>query len=206
MSTISLCMIVRNEEQVLRCCLDSICSLVDEILIADTGSTDLTKEIAKDYTEKIWDFPWIDDFSAARNFIISKARSEYFMWLDADDCLPAEQASSFSRLKEELSPQTDMVLLPYHTGFDSLGRPAFSCVRERLIRNRKGYCFCGRVHEAIPLSGNVIFRDIPVEHRKKGTSDPERNLKIYQNMISGGEPFEARDLYYYGRELLDHGD
>lgn len=206
MSTISLCMIVRNEEQVLRCCLDSICRLVDEILIADTGSTDLTKEIAKDYTEKIWDFPWIDDFSAARNFIISKARSEYFMWLDADDCLPAEQASSFSRLKEELSPQTDMVLLPYHTGFDSLGRPAFSCVRERLIRNRKGYCFCGRVHEAIPLSGNVIFRDIPVEHRKKGTSDPERNLKIYQNMISGGEPFEARDLYYYGRELLDHGD
>ena len=50
MSTISLCMIVRNEEQVLRCCLYSICSLVDEILIADTGSTDLTKEIAKDYT------------------------------------------------------------------------------------------------------------------------------------------------------------
>ena len=107
MSTISLCMIVRNEEQVLRCCLDSICSLVDEILIADTGSTDLTKEIAKDYTEKIWDFPWIDDFSAARNFIISKARSEYFMWLDADDCLPAEQASSFSRRPSYTAPGSE---------------------------------------------------------------------------------------------------
>ena len=206
MSTVSLCMIVRNEEKILKRCLDSIHGLVDEILIADTGSADRTKEIAKEYTSKIWDFPWTDDFSAARNFIIAKARSEYFMWMDADDILPAEHTAAFAHMKEDLDPRTDMVLLPYHTAFDDLGRPVFSCCRERLIRNHKGYCFHGRVHEAIPLSGNVIFRNIPIEHRKAGTSDPDRNLRIYQHMLDDGTPFDARDLYYYGRELFDHTD
>ena len=68
MATISLCMIVRDEEQTLARCLDSICGLVDEIILVDTGSVDRTVEIAGKYTEKIFYFPWIDDFSAARNF------------------------------------------------------------------------------------------------------------------------------------------
>lgn len=65
-------MIVRNEEDVLGRCLASVSDLVDEIIIADTGSTDRTKEIAAQYTEKIFDFPWIDDFSAARNAAFAK--------------------------------------------------------------------------------------------------------------------------------------
>ena len=73
MITISLCMIVKNEEKVLARCLDSIADLMDEIIIVDTGSSDNTKEIAKKYTDKIYDFTWIDDFSAARNFAFSKA-------------------------------------------------------------------------------------------------------------------------------------
>ena len=62
MITISLCMIVKNEEKVLARCLDSIADLMDEIIIVDTGSSDNTKEIAKKYTDKIYDFAWIDDF------------------------------------------------------------------------------------------------------------------------------------------------
>lgn len=87
MNTISLCMIVRNEEDVLGRCLASAADLMDEIIIVDTGSTDHTKEIAAEYTEKIYDFPWIDDFSAARNTAFSKANCDYCMWLDADDIL-----------------------------------------------------------------------------------------------------------------------
>ena len=68
MITISLCMIVKNEERVLKRCLDSVRDLVDEIIIVDTGSTDATKRIAAGYTDKIYDFTWNDDFSAARNF------------------------------------------------------------------------------------------------------------------------------------------
>ena len=73
MATVSLCMIVRNEEDVLGRCLESVKDIVDEIIIVDTGSTDRTKEIAGRFTNTVYDFPWIDDFSAARNFSFSKA-------------------------------------------------------------------------------------------------------------------------------------
>ena len=67
-------MIVKNEEKLLARCLDSVAGLMDEIIIVDTGSSDKTKEIAARYTDKIYDFEWIDDFSAARNFAFSKAK------------------------------------------------------------------------------------------------------------------------------------
>ena len=73
MIEISLCMIVKNEEKILTRCLDSVADLVDEIVIVDTGSTDATKKIAANYTDKIYDFTWVDDFSAARNFAFSKS-------------------------------------------------------------------------------------------------------------------------------------
>ena len=85
MATVSLCMIVRNEEDVLGRCLESVKDIVDEIIIVDTGSTDRTKEIAGRFTNTVYDFPWIDDFSAARNFSFSKATMDYQMWLDADE-------------------------------------------------------------------------------------------------------------------------
>lgn len=80
MITISLCMIVKNEEMVLSRCLESIKDSVDEIIIIDTGSTDKTKEIAKLYTDKVYDFKWTQDFSQARNYSFSKATKDYQMW------------------------------------------------------------------------------------------------------------------------------
>ena len=75
MSTISLCMIVKNEEDVLARCLESVRDLVDEIVLVDTGSTDATKAIAARYTGRIFDFPWRDDFATAPNFSRSAGRS-----------------------------------------------------------------------------------------------------------------------------------
>ena len=68
MISLSLCMIVKDEEEVIRRCLDSVINIVDAIIIVDTGSTDKTKEIAKEYTRKVYDFKWIDDFSEAKIF------------------------------------------------------------------------------------------------------------------------------------------
>ena len=89
MVSISLCMIVKNEEDVLARCLDSAAGLVDEIVIVDTGSTDRTREIAARYTDKIFDFPWRDDFAAARNESFSHAAMDYCLWLDADEVVPS---------------------------------------------------------------------------------------------------------------------
>ena len=91
-------MIVKDEESVLKRCLDSISPLVDEIIIADTGSSDATREIAALFTDKIYDFPWIDDFSAARNFSFSKASMDYIMWMDADDVFDMAFSEKFTFL------------------------------------------------------------------------------------------------------------
>ena len=87
MITISLCMIVKNEEDTLARCLDTVQDIVDEINIVDTGSTDRTKEIAKKYTSRIFDYPWNDSFSDARNESFKHATKDYILYLDADDVL-----------------------------------------------------------------------------------------------------------------------
>ena len=113
MVTISLCMIVKNEEKILERCLDSVADLVDEIVIADTGSTDATREIARRYTEKVYDFPWTDDFSAARNFVFSRATQEYIYSADADEVLSPENRERFRLLKETLLPEVEIVQMKY---------------------------------------------------------------------------------------------
>ena len=105
LTTISLCMIVRNEEEVLARCLNSAQSLADEIIIVDTGSTDHTKEVARQYTDSVYDFAWTDDFSAARNFSFSKATQDFCLWLDADDILEPEDLNSLLSLKASPLPE-----------------------------------------------------------------------------------------------------
>ena len=109
MIEISLCMIVKNEEKILTRCLDSVADLVDEIVIVDTGSTDATKKIAANYTDKIYDFTWVDDFSAARNFAFSKAEKDYIYTADADEVIDEENRKRFRELKEVLLPEIEIV-------------------------------------------------------------------------------------------------
>jgi len=87
MPTISLCMIVKNEEQFLEQCLNSVKDWVDEIIIVDTGSTDHTKEIAAKFTDRLYDFEWSDDFSAARNESLKHATGDWILVLDADETI-----------------------------------------------------------------------------------------------------------------------
>lgn len=205
MATISLCLIVKNEEKVLARCLDSVKGFADEIVIVDTGSADETKKIAERYTDRIYDFVWRDDFSAARNYSFSLASMDYCMWLDADDVVPEEAGRRIRQLKDELPPDLSVVMMKYVTAFDGAGRPAFLFDRERLLRRSGGFVWKGRVHEAIELSGNILYTDIIIEHHSVKTGYSKRNLNIYEAMLREGEELEPRHQFYYGRELYYHG-
>ena len=133
MITISLCMIVKNEEDVLGRCLDSVKDLVEEIIVVDTGSSDNTREIARQRGAKLYEFPWRDDFAAARNYAFDQATQEYLLWLDADDVLEPLDREAFRQLKETLDPAVQMVMMPYHVAFDQADNPTFTYLRERLI-------------------------------------------------------------------------
>src|SRR5699024_4807164 len=147
MISISLCMIVKNEEEVLEQCLDSISHLCDEIIIVDTGSSDKTKAIAEKFTNKIYDFQWIDDFSAARNFAFSKATKDYIFWLDADDILLNEDQLKLNALKKCLNTTIDSVSMNYILTFDEYDKPSFYFRRNRLIKRSKHFKWHGAVHE-----------------------------------------------------------
>lgn len=136
---ISLCMIVKNEEMCLARCLNCVKDIVDEIVIVDTGSTDNTKEIAYQFTDKVYDYEWIDNFSGARNFSFSKATKPYMMWLDADDILLEKDQLELKKLKQNLLPEVDMVMMKYFTAFDKEGNPTFSYYRERIMAKRMNY-------------------------------------------------------------------
>jgi glycosyltransferase involved in cell wall biosynthesis len=199
-------MIVKNEEAVLARCLDSVKDAVDEIIIVDTGSTDSTKDIALEYTDKVYDFEWTDDFSAARNEAFSKATMDYQMWLDADDVIPEDQLEKFIKLKEELKPDADMVAMKYYTHFDGQGNPIFIATRGRMFRRDKGFLWNDPIHEFITLTGNVIYTDIVIHHKRNFKENHhERNISIYNKLEASGKKMTARQLYYFARELKDHG-
>ena len=204
MATISLCMIVKNEEDVLERILAPMRTAADEIIIADTGSSDRTKEIASRYGDLVFDYPWSQDFAAARNAACEKASMDYWMWLDADDVIPPDQLEALKKLKAELDPSVDVVMMKYAAAFDTANHPAFTYYRERLLRTKSGFRWSGRVHEAVTPRGNILYSPIVIEHRKKKPGDSMRNLNIYQEMIAAGEVLEPRHQFYYGRELFDH--
>lgn len=206
MASISLCMIVRDEENVLRRCLQSVAGVVDEIVIVDTGSKDRTAQIAAEFTDKIYSFAWRDDFSAARNFAFSKGSGDYLMWLDADDVLPAQDAEKLLSFKAELDQTPcDVGMMPYDTAFDNNGSPVFSYYRERLLRNVPQAHWEGRVHEVIPPFGKIRHADIHIRHQKKKQGLSDRNLRIYEAILAEGETLDPRGEFYYARELLSHG-
>lgn len=208
MITISLCMIVKNEEEVLASCLDSVHEICDEIIIVDTGSTDKTKEVAQQYTSNIYDYKWMDDFSAARNFAFSKATMDFIFWLDADDIVLEQDQYHLKELKEQLDPDTDAVSMNYILTYDEYGNPAFYFRRHRLVKRSNNFQWIGAVHEYLQIGGKILEADIAIVHRKDekkhthGSTD--RNLKIYENRLKKGDKFTPRDLYYYANELKDH--
>ncbi|MCU7667915.1 glycosyltransferase [Bacillus thuringiensis] len=153
MSTISLCMIVKDEEKRLPNCLESVKDLVDEIIIVDTGSTDKTEDIAKDFGAQIYHFEWIHDFAAARNFSLEKATKDWILWLDADESI---EKININELKEKLETTS-------HLGFEVeihniLVENQAPLIHKsiRLFKNELNINFMNKVHEQPSIHNNNI--------------------------------------------------
>lgn len=203
--TLGINIIVKNESAVLERVLGGIVRIADEIVVVDTGSTDNTVEIAKRYTDKVYSFEWIDDFSAARNFAVSKTESDYIMWLDADDIVPKKTAAGIAAFMRGADGSADTVMLPYIAGGSSASAKFFY-YRERIVKRGKHAVWRGAVHEAIEPFGNVVKLPYAVVHAKpEGREAGTRNLDIYRRSVADGKTLSPRDKYYYARELFYNG-
>ena len=155
-ATISLCMIVKNEERFLRNCLESAKEYVDEIIIVDTGSTDGTLDIAREYSAKIIDYTWNDDFAEARNISLKHATSTWALWLDADEEIAPGSGPNFRQAICDAPAHVGGYMVTFHNWLTSAIRPAsgeamggemamhHAC---RLFRLVEGVTFEGRIHE-----------------------------------------------------------
>ncbi|WP_068618312.1 tetratricopeptide repeat-containing glycosyltransferase family 2 protein [Paenibacillus tuaregi] len=203
MITISLCMIVKDEEETIGRCLDSVKHIVDEINIIDTGSKDQTKAVVSKYTDRVYDFEWIEDFAKARNFAFSKATKDFILWLDADDVFLERDQDQLLKLKQELDLTVDSVTMEYHLAFDEFGNVTLKSVRNRLVKRSNQFRWVGAVHEYLEVGGNIRTSDIAVTHQSI-RHDTDRNLRIYEKQLAEGCEFTPRDLFYFANELRDH--
>lgn len=181
---LSVCIIAKNEEQNIARCLECLKPYELEIIVADTGSTDRTKEIALRYTDKVYDFVWCDDFAAAKNFAVSKASHTHVLVLDSDEFL-----------EEFDAPQVERLLME-HPG--EVGR-----IRRRNTFERKGerqenrewinrvfakdrFHYEGRIHEqVVSLDGTeYVTYQMPIVIRHTGydLTEEERKKKAERNI------------------------
>jgi len=206
MSTISVCMIVKNEEKNLEACLECLKDIADEIVIADTGSTDTTKDIAKRYTDKVFDFPWTGSFSDARNFVFSKATMDYIYSADADERLDEENIARFMKLKKALLPEVEIVQMYYCNQLEHNTIYSFDKeYRPKLYKRVRNFVWRERIHEAVDLQPVVYDSDIEIIH-KPHDNHGSRDLKIFADMVKKGEPISDRLLEIYEKELYIVGE
>ena len=179
---------------------------MDEIIIVDTGSSDRTKEKDAKYTDKLYDFRWNDDFSAARNFAFSKASCDYIYSADADEVIDAVNAERFRILKQVLLPEVDVVQMIYTNQL--LFNTTYNYdeeLRPKLYKRLRSFVWEDPLHEAVRLSPIVYDSDIKIMHCPT-SSHQSRDFLIYQSTISKGGILSEKLQKMYARELFIAGD
>ena len=174
-----MCMIAKNEESVLKRCLDSYSGLFDEIIIVDTGSTDNTKNIAAGYTDKIYDFEWTGDFSEARNFAFSKASCDYIFSADADEVLDDYNRNLFMRLKSVLLPEIDIVQMKYVNCSHNTVYNSKKELRPKLYKRLRTFTWISPIHETVRLQPVIFDSDIEILHMPQ-SSHSKRDFSIFK--------------------------
>ncbi|WP_297416981.1 glycosyltransferase [Clostridium sp.] len=205
MISISICLIVKNEEAVLSRCLDSLKGVGDEIIIVDTGSTDNTKKIASKYTNKIFDFEWIDDFSAARNFAFSKANKDYIYSADADEVIDKENHKKFMNIKQVLLNEIEIVQMKYTNQLEHGTTYNFNTeYRPKLFKRLRTFTWIDSIHETIRIEPVIYDSDIEIIHMPI-CNHSCRDFKIFLKIMQKGEKLSSRLLSMYAKELFISG-
>ncbi len=205
MITITACLIVKDEENVLERCLASLEGIADEIVIVDTGSSDGTRAIASAHTAKVYDFEWTDDFAAARNFAFSKCGGDYIYSADADEIIDEADREKFRKLKSVLDPSIDIVQFLYTNQLEFNTTYNFDReLRPKLFKRLRTFVWEGEVHEQVRLSPVIFDSDIEIIHKPEKLHSG-RDFGIFKKIISRKGALEPRLMDMYLRELAVSG-
>lgn len=211
---ISLCLIVKNEEKYLADCLASVKNLVSEMIVVDTGSTDRTVEIAKNFGARTFYFEWINDFSAARNYAIEQATQPWIFQLDADEELLAESADWFYTF---FSGPNDALADGWHVEIRNLrylNEPEVmvSHFLTRFYRNHPEVRYQFKIHENIMLRNNNRTGISKAVIIHKGYADPERktekaarNFKMLKQSLAAN-PNDPITNFYFAQQYFAIGE
>lgn len=230
---LSIGMIVKNEEKKLEKCLRAVEPLrqaIDcELLIADTGSVDGTRVIAEKYADKVIDFPWVNDFSAARNAVLEIASGKWYFWLDADEYLDPDISQLLAFLGSPEADTTDVCTVIQRNYVQPNMQGDFSDFHAfRLLRIATGLKYQGRIHERWPLTTETRWKTLekvilhhdgyvyetPAQWEAKARRNitllreelketPDDGVRILQCMESSGPLVqEAVEFSHLGMDLL----
>ncbi|MDT3700315.1 MAG: glycosyltransferase [Thermincola sp.] len=211
---LSVCLVVKNEEKYLLRCLESIAGIADEIVVVDTGSTDRTIEIARQYSDKVYSIKWRDNFGMARNYALGKATCEWILFLDGDEELTPESIGRIlaNLLNNDYEGFLVKVLNYYESGKQVKIAPD---VVFRIFRNKKEYRYSGAVYEQIcdnilavnPCAKIAVTEDICIIHygyfpdEAVAKSTIERNTKLLLKAVKRN-PHSLPDRFHLGIEFF----
>lgn len=204
---VSVCIIAKNEEKYIESCLRSLLPYGMEIVVVDTGSTDSTKQIAQKYTDKIFDFAWINDFAAARNFAAAKASNNWILVLDCDEQVQSIDTAQLRICMQKYTKNAGVLqILNVYT---QEGKESIQPNEVPRFYNRNYYEFRFRIHEQItPVKANsyndVVIESfkLPITVKHYGYDIPKeemmkkqkRNLELLKSSIGENE---GMDDYIY---------
>lgn len=199
-------MIVKNEEKNIARCLECLAPLMDEMIIVDTGSTDRTKEIARHYTERIYDFSWCDDFAKARNAAVQKATMDYIYIADADELLDETNIHRFWQMKQVLLPEIDIVQMKYTNQLEFGTTYNYDVeYRPKLYKRLRPVEFIDPIHETVRIDPIIYDSEIEIIH-KPHESHKERDFAMIQTIIKRGDVISKKLHNMYAKELYIAGE
>lgn len=215
---VSVCLIVKNEEKQIGACLKSIRPHVNEIVVVDTGSTDGTFEIVKNYADRVEVYTECNDdqgriisFAQARQRSFDLATQPWVMWVDGDDEVQgAEHLSDIIQIAPPGKPTA--FLFPYEYSHDEKGNITCLHYRERLVNPKTAFKWVGPVHEVLNPETHVNMiqtdriRIIHKRHESGKIMESGRNLRILKTHYEKVGESDVRQLYYLGLEYANSGD